>query len=590
MPDASFYPLIPLIACLTLGILATAIVMRDPSDRANRLAALLVASTAFWSFCEVLWNVQRSPEIALAWVRVSAPGWVFIGPLMLALCLEVTGRPSPRVRALMPWLNASAAGLVGITWLTPWMQSGVERTSWGWAYLPGPLYPVYYALTLGCVLVALGIGWRVYRHSASPAERAQGRLLAAGLAFPLVVGSLTDGILPMLGIQPMRLATASFSVMAGAIAWSLHRYGFSLLAPGGFASHVLQALPDGVALLRPDGSIRSANATMARLLEGTSDDLLGLLLTERIADFDPGLESDLIDRRCELTTLTDRRVPVSISAKPLRDLRGEPLGFALVVRDQAEVVSLRNRLELSGRLAAVGQLAAGIAHEINNPLAFVRSNLGVLRMNWQSLGEELQKSQAAEEAYATLAESEELIDESIEGVDRAVSIVREVRSLSHTGGGSLQRADLHSLLDGVLRVASPQLRGRVDVRTDYGTPVHLLCAPQELQQVFLNLVLNAAQAIHGEGKITVSSEMDGTRVEIRVEDDGCGIEPEVIERIFDPFFTTKAVGEGTGLGLGIAYEIVRRHGGDILVSSEPGRGSCFRVTLPVGADTIPSRA
>ena len=165
-----------------------------------------------------------------------------------------------------------------------------------------------------------------------------------------------------------------------------------------------------------------------------------------------------------------------------------------------------------------------------------------------------------------------------------------MRSLSHAGGGSLQRADLHSLLDGVLRVASPQLRGRVDVRTDYGTPVHLLCAPQELQQVFLNLVLNAAQAIHGEGKITVSSEMDGTRVEIRVEDDGCGIEPEVIERIFDPFFTTKAVGEGTGLGLGIAYEIVRRHGGDILVSSEPGRGSCFRVTLPVGADTIPSRA
>jgi signal transduction histidine kinase len=584
----TLYPAIPLLACLALGVLSTVILVHDPRDRANQLAARLVGGVCVWAFCEVLWNVQDDPTLALGLVRASALGWMFIGPMMLDLCLHVTGAQAPRVRSARPWLYGLGAALLIMAWTTPWIQSDVLRTEWGWAYETGPFYPVYYLLTIACVMLALRIGWEEYRRAASPAERAQGRLLAIGLAFPLVIASLTDGILPMLGFQPIRLGTASFCVLAGAITWSLHRYGFSLLAPGAFASSVLETLPEGVAMLRPDGRIRSANRAMARLLDGPRDAMPALCLSDRIVDISGDRDDQVIDRRCELVTLEDRRVPVSISITPLRDRQGASAGRVVVVRDLAEVTSLRHHLELSGRLAAVGQLAAGIAHEINNPLAFVRANLGALRQDWQELSVAWEKRDDATLGTppACLVEGEELIDESIEGVDRAAAIVREVRSLSHASGGTPQRAGLNSLLEGVLRLASPQLRDRITVETRFGPEVHLLCAPQELQQVFLNLVLNAAQAIDERGSILVATEREASGVAVTVEDDGCGIAPGVMERIFDPFFTTKAVGEGTGLGLGIAYEIVRRHGGDIQVTSGPGRGARFCVTLPLEVDTL----
>jgi signal transduction histidine kinase len=584
----ALYLMVPLLACLALGVCATVILVHAPRDRANRLAALLVGGACIWAFCEVLWNVQSDPEVALALVRASALGWMFIGPLMLDLCLQVTGAPAPRVRRLRPWFFALMAALLVATWTTPWVQRDVLRTSWGWSYRTGPLYPLYYGLTLACVMLALGIGWREYRRAASPAERAQGRLLAIGLAFPLLIASLTDGILPMLGLHPMRLGTLSFCVLAGAISWSLHRYGFSLLAPGAFASTVLETLPEGVAMLRLDGRIRSANRAMAHLLGGEPALLPTLCLTDRIVDLPADFADGVSELRCELVRLDDRRIPVSISATRMRDRRGASVGVVLAVRDLAEVTSLRNRLELSGRLAAVGQLAAGIAHEINNPLAYVRANLGALRQDWQALGVAWEKRDAepAGPPPACFTEGEELIDESIAGVDRAAAIVREVRSLSHASGAAHQPAALNALLEGVLRLASPELRDRIRVETRFGPEVRLHCAPQELQQVFLNLVLNAAQAIEGHGTIRVASELTGAGVAVRVEDDGCGIPAELLDRIFDPFFTTKAVGEGTGLGLGIAYEIVRRHRGEIGVSSEPGRGACFRVTLPLDVDTL----
>jgi two-component system NtrC family sensor kinase len=234
----------------------------------------------------------------------------------------------------------------------------------------------------------------------------------------------------------------------------------------------------------------------------------------------------------------------------------------------------------------VGELAAGIAHEINNPLAYVRANLGLLRQHWETLGSHIEKSGESEQSEDLLAEGAEMIDESLEGVDRASAIVRDVKGLAHAGRGQRTTADLNELLDGVLRMAAPQLRGTAVVEKQYGALPLLLCAPQELQQVFLNLVLNAGHAIDGQGTITIRTKAEEDAIVVWIEDDGCGITPELVDRIFDPFFTTKAVGEGTGLGLGIAHEIVRKHDGEISVDSTPGQGAAFCVRLPVPADTI----
>ena len=583
----TLYLAVPLTTCVVTAALAAVILSRDARQPVNRLAGLLVGSASWWSFCEVLWNAQRDPALALVLVKASALGWVWIGPLTLHLFLEITGDPLPHVRRRLPHLYAASTAFLAVDWLTPWIHPGVLRTDWGFAYRLGTAYALYYAFTVGCFAVALHAAARAYRRSASPAERSQARWVSVGIFVPLVVASATDGLLPLAGIQLPRLGTASFIALAGIVLWTVRRFGYSLLAPGDFASEILEALADGVALLRPDGSVRGANGAMARLLECPERGLVGLRMDERVS-----VPLDLAgaggERRCELSTFAGRRVPVAIASRPLCDRQGSPLGVVIVVRDLAEVVELRDRLLLSGRLAAVGELAAGIAHEINNPLAFVRANLSLLRQHWGSLAVELEKAGAGDAADELVAEGEELALESLEGVDRAVAIVRDVRGLARGGSGRRELSDLHALIDGVLRMAAPQLRERIRIERRFGPIPPVSGAPHELQQVFLNLVLNAAQAIGESGTIRIATEVRGGEVLVHVEDDGCGIAPEHLGRIFDPFFTTKPAGEGSGLGLAIAHGIVRSHGGEIRVEPRTGSGARFSVHLPVAADTLPA--
>ena len=174
-----------------------------------------------------------------------------------------------------------------------------------------------------------------------------------------------------------------------------------------------------------------------------------------------------------------------------------------------------------------------------------------------------------------------MLDDSLEGVERAAAIVRDVRAFSHGGGDERERFDPNEVVERALRVAAPQLLRVDSVERSYGDVPLVEGARRELEQVFLNLVVNAGQAIDEPGSLRVRTEVVDGEVEIAVADSGRGIAPEHLERIFDPFFTTKPVGEGTGLGLSISHEIVRRHGGRIDVSSEPGQGTEFRVRLPI---------
>src|SRR5262249_36321799 len=209
----------------------------------------------------------------------------------------------------------------------------------------------------------------------------------------------------------------------------------------------------------------------------------------------------------------------------------------------------------SARLAAVGELAAGIAHEINNPLAFVRSNLTQLEAIWKELG----VLPAAPEHAEILRDVDALFEETIEGIDRAAEIVRSVRSIAHAGSAERVPTDLRPLLEDVLHVASAQLRSRVNVLREFDDALpRVVCAPQQLRQVFLNLVINAAQAVEPGGHVLVATRPDGDYVIVSVADDGCGRPPQLMDRIFDQFLTTKPGGVGTGLGLGIAHQLGSR--------------------------------
>lgn len=584
------YLLVPLAALASNAMLVGALLARGAVHRSHRLAALLVAGALWWSLCEVAWNTAGDPQTALAWVRLSALGWVALGPLGLGFLLEATGGEAPRTRRALPALFGVSAGFALLTLTTSWMHTGVEARSWGYVYSFGPAYPFFYAFTLGCLLRGLAFPLGRARRSPHPAERRQACILLVGIAGPLTVASTSDGLLPYFGVQIPHVGTLSFALLGVAVVWGLRRYGHSLLLPGNFAGEILETLSDGVALLRLDGRVRVANPALARLAGTERSALEGapasaILPAEALA---PTGDGSAVETR--LVSAGGESRPVAVSGAPLLDRQREEIGRVLVVRDLREVAALRSRLVTAGRLAAVGELAAGIAHEINNPAAYVRANLSVLRGHWEALAARAEAGGDAPPAKPApggaelpklVAEGHELVDEALEGIDRVASIVRDVRGFSERRGGSRERIALPELLDTVLRVTAPKLRYRSRVERELETVPTICGAPQELQQVFTNLLLNAGEAIREGGTIRVRTERgaEGEAV-VSVEDDGCGIAPEHLDRIFDPFFTTRPGAAGAGLGLAISHQIVEQHGGEIAAESTPGRGTRIRVRLP----------
>lgn len=279
----------------------------------------------------------------------------------------------------------------------------------------------------------------------------------------------------------------------------------------------------------------------------------------------------------------DHRVEIRRNDEIGELARGVNVMAASLENAREEQKTASRALVTSGRLAAVGQLAAGVAHEINNPLTYVRTNIALILDGWVDLWKRLRTGEPVDLQDPLVIEGEGMLCESLEGLDRALQIVRDIKGLAHGGSrdqGARQLVDLNDLLDGVLRVASPQLGTGIEVERRYEPIPSVPAEGQELKQVFLNLVLNANHAMGMSGRLTISTESQGDTVVVHVEDDGPGIDDAVLGQIFDPFFTTKPVGDGTGLGLSISYEIVRRHDGELRVESERGRGSRFSVVLP----------
>ncbi len=250
------------------------------------------------------------------------------------------------------------------------------------------------------------------------------------------------------------------------------------------------------------------------------------------------------------------------------------------------------------KMASVGLLAAGVAHEINNPIAFVSTNVGTLQVYARGLLKLLEAYEAMDGALAapdlarvdTIRQEIDaawlredigaLLTESMEGLKRVKSIVQDLKDFSHVSESQRQWANVERGLDSTLNLVANDLKYKADVVKDYAGVPEIECLPSQLNQVFMNLMINAGHAIAERGLITVRTGFDAATLWVEIEDSGAGIAPEHLSRIFEPFFTTKPVGKGTGLGLSLSYGIVRKHGGTIEVRSEPGQGSLFRVTLP----------
>jgi two-component system NtrC family sensor kinase len=252
------------------------------------------------------------------------------------------------------------------------------------------------------------------------------------------------------------------------------------------------------------------------------------------------------------------------------------------------------------KMASIGQLAAGIAHEINNPMGFISSNLGTLQkyverltefirqqsetltaINNASVLEQLSKTHEKLKISYILKDAKELIKESLEGAERVKKIVQNLKSFSRVDEAEYKYADINECIESTLNIVWNELKYKATVKKEYGDIPPIKCYPQQLNQVFMNLLINAAHAIEKQGEIRIKTWNGKKTINISISDTGCGIPEDNLGRIFEPFFTTKEVGKGTGLGLSISYDIIKKHNGEITVESEVGKGTTFTLSIPV---------
>ena len=330
-------------------------------------------------------------------------------------------------------------------------------------------------------------------------------------------------------------------------------------------------------ILRPDGDVRLVHSETQfyRDAQGRTQRLFGTL-------------QDITERKRSEVELQE--LLAAMAAKNLQ-----------IEQAYAELKTTQSYLQQQEKMASIGQLAAGVAHEINNPLGYISSNLGTLEKYLGRLTEYLALlEQGLSDGGADLAQRRDalkiphiledlplLLGECREGTARVTKIVQDLKTFSRLDDGETVPADLRECLESAVNIAWNEIKYKAELVRDYEDLPPLMCRPRQLSQVFMNLLVNAAQAMERQGTIRLSSRREGAWVCIAVRDEGRGIAPEHLSRLFDPFFTTKEVGQGTGLGLSIAYEIVKNHGGEILVKSRVGEGSTFRVRLPlsqVGAE------
>lgn len=273
----------------------------------------------------------------------------------------------------------------------------------------------------------------------------------------------------------------------------------------------------------------------------------------------------------------------------------------------------QSQLLQTEKLASIGQLAAGVAHEINNPVGYIKSNLNAIKDYGKDLTRLLTAYLRLEEMFRNdgradkgrarllddiaklrvdidlsyiLQDCPHVIEESLEGIERVIGIVSDLKNFAHLDGDEFETADINSGLESTLNIVWNELKYKAEVIRDLQPLPVVMCYPRRLNQVFMNILINAAQAIEDRGTIHISTRAAEDHVVVEVSDNGQGIEPRELDRIFDPFYTTKAVGKGTGLGLNVAYNIIKSHRGGIEVNSTPGEGTTFTVRIPINAEEI----
>ncbi len=412
----------------------------------------------------------------------------------------------------------------------------------------------------------------------------------------------------------------------------------------GLFMDIVSGMDESLIVIGREAEITYANSTTLLMLGYSSEELTGAPLGRVVDDRDTHFiialreiitKGPVRDFRLAYTAKDGSVIPVSVNGSALKDAStGEFLGIIIVARDlrmmlaivieleearkglekkvkertaeleqaYAELKNAQAHLLQREKMASLGQMAAGVAHEINNPVAFLLSNLGTLEgylkevnavmaecqsrllPHADSIGviKEMMELKKAADIDFIMEDAMNVIRESQEGAQRVRAIVADLKDFSRVDAAELTDYDINAGIDSTLNIVAGELKYKATVIKEYGAIPRLNCNAGEINQVILNLLVNAGHAITGMGEIRIKTWHQDEKVYLEISDTGCGISAENLDRIFEPFFTTKPVGQGTGLGLSIVFNIVKKHGGEIKVTSEHEKGTAFTVSLPTG--------
>jgi len=377
----------------------------------------------------------------------------------------------------------------------------------------------------------------------------------------------------------------------------------------------MDCINDMVILLDPDGRVKRCNRAAMEFVGGAYGEIIGQqwqqLLEHSAISLPPISEESFYC--CEVLLATENRwLSVtyyrdadeggpgrSSAVVTINDITGTKQAALELNQAYTELQATHNQMIQQEKMASIGQLAAGVAHEINNPTGYIISNLGTLGKYQARMvgfidaqseiigsldGSEHQKMVELRRQMKIdhiIGDLPDLLSESLDGAERIKNIVQSLKCFSRKDDAECATASITDCLESTINIIWNEIKYKATLKKEFGELPAIRCYPQKLSQVFMNLIVNAAHALVEKGEITVSTWQENNAVYVSVADTGTGIPEEIRGRIFEPFFTTKAVGKGTGLGLSISYGIVKEHGGEITVESRVGTGTTFTVMLPL---------
>jgi signal transduction histidine kinase len=589
-----------LIASITLGAaaaMAVSIALQREKGRFHWLALSLLVGLLLWTSGVVLCfsatdvaGLRVALNLTFAGVLVTAPCWLLLAA-HYASARFMVGWRAPSVALLVP------AGLFYFALLTNdghrlfLREISFEAMAAGPAVLGGPLFWVFiawgYLYITGGMLLYLGTARRML----AGASRRRGLLLALASALPLFSSALY-----LAQLVPTRFDLTPVALCISFAMMSVAAFRYELLESVPLARQgVIARLEDGVVMANGAGAVVDLNPAARRILEHPAERVLGMSLSELLRDLaderdGPPLAAlvkmvmrDAPGESLEVRTVDQRCIEVFVSG--VRSAKGAPAGVFAILRDRSDERHFERIVQQTQRLETVGTLAAGIAHEVNSPLAFVRANLAHI----ERMGDAVEDAVDGPDAKLAgeVADLRQIARETLDGVERIAYIAADLRRLAAGHEEVRAAVDLSEVARDALRLMQlgPDSSPRALTRFAAALP-SVEASGERLMQVVLNLVVNAQHALadQPDGTILLETRSDGLWVELIVDDNGPGVSEVVQDRIFDPFFTTKGPGEGMGLGLSVAFDIARDHGGVIEECARPGPGARFALRLPALRD------